>query len=339
MKTSKTKTTGSLIAVAVVSLIMGGGVANAKDTVTLRLLTSWDPSVNPGVKYGAGQFVQNVKMLSKGHIKIAQFGPEAVAAFKQFPALQNGVFDMLFTHPAYHADAIRIGMGMDVVNGSAAVRRECGLTNLIAKAYAKKTGVNYFAVFPSGFGYELFTTKKPKDQAKALAGFRIRGTQFYDPVINGLGASPVKIPTPETYTAVQRGLLDGAFTGGGAREAVKGSWPEVFKYQIKPDLGEVNYILLFNAKSWNKLSPKDQQILQKAAEEAQPVAAKMMVAITNKYETILRKKVPALQLSPAVRKEYQSDFFHGIIAKFVLPNKAYGARVAHALTCVGQKSD
>ncbi len=91
---------------------------------------------------------------------------------------------------------------------------------------------------------------------------RVYGSESAD-LAKALGAAPVSIPFGEVYTALQRGVVDGAMTSATNAEPMK--FFEVSKYMNFWNLsGGSTEWLATNAKAWNAL-PKDlQDVVQSA---------------------------------------------------------------------------
>jgi len=337
---NKKKLSLSFICVLTVLAIMSAPAAMAE--VKLRMLSTWAAGTDDGVDLGAIPFAKRVAELSGGEVTIEFFGPAAVPAFRQFDAIEHRVFDMLFTHTAYHADSVKVGMGLDLAEGSAQVRRECGLTKAVNDAYLAKSNLSYLAQFPTGHGYRLYLAKAMNEEGGPIEGFRIRGTDFYNPVIHGMGASSVRVSSAETYTAAQRGMIDGAFNGSGALGTLeKLSWNEVMSYAVEPALGEVVYALFVNKDSWDELDEDVRKIIRQAIEEAQ---------VERREKGIERdrrgmKKFPAagvkiVELKGDDREAFEDFYYDGIAQNYVLDaNPEHGPKIMKALECLRDRSE
>lgn len=114
--------------------------------------------------------------------------------------------------------------------------------------------------------------RKPED----MAGLKIRvaGAVAAD-VVKALGATPVQMPIPQVYNALQTGLIDGIITGASAISDFKLS--EVANsYTIGAPLGHISFFTVMNQAKYDSL-PDDQKAaidansgrgLSKSAEDA-----------------------------------------------------------------------
>ena len=87
----------------------------------------------------------------------------------------------------------------------------------------------------------------------------MRGTPAYHPLIRMLGGAPVVLPIPEVYTALEKGVIDGAASPVVGLLGVK--WYEVAKYLAQPSFGFTHQLFLMNLATWNRLSDADKKVL------------------------------------------------------------------------------
>lgn len=210
----------------------------------------------------AQPFMKLVVQESGGDITISYTGPDAVPALQQFEPVQSGAFDVLFTHPAYHAGTTTLGLAIDAIAVDPAKRRSVGIIDYIDRYY-QKLGMKLIAAPATGsHGFRYFL-KAPITGMPGLAGRKIRGTVSYFPMIQALGGTGVVMSGGEVYSALQTGVIDGAAWGlNGAKDF---KWYEVAKYMADPVFGQVGVMIFMNLNSWNKLSDKDKAAIQRVA--------------------------------------------------------------------------
>jgi TRAP-type transport system periplasmic protein len=216
----------------------------------IRLLSSWDKT-NPAVGTLAEAFAKNVETATKGGLKFIINGPETVPPFEQLQPVAAGAFQMLFTHAIYHYGTTGSGVGMDAVRGDPESRRKSGMIELLDQHY-RKLGVKVVAVAISATrGYHI-VLRAPVNPTGDLQGRKLRGTPSYHQVFSLLGASAVVLPGGEVYTALEKGVVDGAAWPASGVMAMR--WHEVAKYMLRPGFGLSHYLMLMNLDSWNRLS-------------------------------------------------------------------------------------
>ena len=185
-----------------------------------------------------------------------------MGGWEQLQPVSSGVFDMLFTHGVYHAGSKGLALVIDAIDLNPVMRRKVGITDLIDKYYQKQHNLKMVSMpSMSFFGYHLYT-KKPLTAAGDIKGQRIRGTQSYQRVIESLGGSLVVLPFGETYSALQKGVVDGvAFPAAGVLST---KHYEVTQYRLRPTFGTSNEPIFINLDKWNRLSTDEQAILLEA---------------------------------------------------------------------------
>jgi len=107
---------------------------------------------------------------------------------------------------------------------------------------------------------QFFFTKKPIRTPDDFKGMKTRshGTALSDWII-GMGAVPQFVAFAETYTALERGILDAGVTG--ADPAYGQRWYEVTKYMAGPLVTFTTISETMNKKVWESLPPDIQAIL------------------------------------------------------------------------------
>lgn len=103
-------------------------------------------------------------------------------------------------------------------------------------------------------------------------------------VVEAMGATPVQMPAPEIYNALQTGLIDGVLTGSSAIGDFK--LDEVANsYTLGAPLGHIAFYLVMNADRYNSLSAEhkaaidanSREILSKSAEDGWNAKAQRVI--------------------------------------------------------------
>lgn len=287
----------SICAVAATMMVGATGVLEARE---LRVISGFDANYLWKVEV-LDPFLEVVSRNTDNAITFRVNGPDTVPTYEQLQPTQAGVFDVLFTHPAYHSGTTGVGMSIDAISSDPAKRRAAGVFDTIADHYRTKQGLELISAPPigsQGFRYYLRT---PITNDPGLQGMKIRGTASYFPMIRALGGSPVNLPGGEMYTALERGTIDGA------------AWPttgvidfkvhEVAKYYTNPTFGQVGTMIFFNARTWASLSPQQQDVILEAGRQAEENAARLFDELGNTELEALR--AAGLEETPFSEKNAQ----------------------------------
>jgi len=174
-------------------------------------------------------WVKRVNEACKGTIRINWVGgPEVIPPFEQATALQKNVVQVAFIPAAYYrlllpeADAISLSK-----YDFAEARKPGGLWDFMVERH--KT----IGMMPVGtWLYDPFYlyVNRPIKHLKDLKGLKMRTAAKYDKMMKKLDIIPVTVQFSETYTALQRGLVDGfGWTTLGPRQW---GWLDSCKYVI-----------------------------------------------------------------------------------------------------------
>jgi len=271
------------VAALTVSLLATSLSASAQQ---FRMLSSWDKNYpyNPII---LEPFMKGIEEASNGRMKFTVSGPETVPPFEQLEPVSSGVFQFLFTSGAYHFGTTPLMLAVEGLDADLETVRKIGLADYLDKHY-QKMGLKLVAMPITAKGAYHLILKEPVSKNGDLAGRKIRGTPSHAPIIKLMGASMVTLPPAEIYTALDKGVVDGA---AWPRIGVLDyRWNEVSKYLLRPGYG-VNYEPIFmNLAAWNKLSPADQKIIKDVAHKIEDTWYVESVKLWDREEKALIAK-------------------------------------------------
>lgn len=187
-------------------------------------------------------------------------------------------------------------------------------------AYSVLSDSQFFRIFadtlpPKGFmmiGYgenemrDLTNTKRIVRKPADVKGLKIRVMEapiFLD-TWTTLGASPVPMPFPEIYSALQQGVIDAQENP--LMTSVLMKFTEVSTYATITNYSLTSTIKIVNIDVWNRFTPEQQQILlqgaQLAMKENRERSIDMISDIVGKLEA--EGKVTITRLTKAERDEF-----------------------------------
>lgn len=274
---------------------------------TLRLLSSWDTTYN-AVPVFVDAFIERVAELSGGEITITMSGPETVPPFEQLQPVSAGLFDMLFTHGAYHLGETAMAFGMDAVVDDPQVRRDSGIYDLIDEHYAKHN-LKMLGAFSAASGYHIML--RAPLQGEGLQGLRIRASGTYHDFVTTLGGSVVTLPASEIYSALERGVVDGA--AWPVFGAMDYRWYEVADYMTRPAFGINNHTMFVNLDRWNGLSEAHRAILTQAAQEIEVEGRTRFVDLwAAEEQAMIDAGLAITEFDPATAARVEALFAEGV---------------------------
>ena len=119
-------------------------------------------------------------------------------------------------------------------------------------------------------GTRHFTNNvRPVHSPKDMKGlkFRVMQSPIYVKMVEAMGASATPLASGEIYTACQTNVVDGQENP--VWNIVANKWYEVQKYiTLDGHTWSENFVMI-NSKFWNKLTPEQQRIIERAAYHAQ----------------------------------------------------------------------
>lgn len=259
---------------ALTALLAFAASAQAQ-TRELKALSSFAPNI-PFSREIIQVYADNVRKASGGKLTMRLSGPEVIPVTAQFEPTTTGAFDLLFTHPAYHSGTTAIGLAMDAILPDPAKRRSSGVFDFVDRYY-QKLGMKLIAVTPTGSKGFQYVLKDPIKGPNGLQGMKIRATVSYFPMIKALGGVPVVMGAGDVYSALERGVVDGAAWGTTGVADFK--WNEVAKYLARPTFGQASLMIFMNLKTWNSLTPAQQKVLNDEA-------IKLEIATRNRFDAL-----------------------------------------------------
>jgi TRAP-type C4-dicarboxylate transport system substrate-binding protein len=237
-------------------------VAPALAQVIKLTLADQNPQTGWGGVEALQPWVKKVEEATKGKVKIDVYYSQTLAKAPDiWNAVKTGVADMGWCFHGYWPDMTPLA---DVITlpGLPVKTAEKG-SEVLWKLYEKFPAIqNHFKdvhvlMLWTSHPYILITTKKQVKTMEDLKGLKIRVTGG-PPTdqMKALGATPILMPMPDTYLAMDKGVIDGM--GAPWEPILAHRLYEVVKYYTIVPLSAVYFSMPINKQRWNSL-PKDVQ--------------------------------------------------------------------------------
>ncbi len=246
-----------------VCFFLGSSVAQAQ-TIVLKSFTNW-PISNYNVD-SFKHFMQLVNEKAKGELEIKLMGgPELISVKESLGALGRGMMDMEHDNNIHFA----ISQAADFSSSPAVavkIWQDPDFLRMIDMYYRERANIVVLGAAGNPHQFYLCTTKKPVTRLEDVKGLRIRTHGgLANVVVAALGAAPTRIPSPEVYTALERGVVDGAMRPH--QSLLDYGELEVLRYIVTPELFRANAMICMNQDSWKRLPEHLQKLLRDAASD------------------------------------------------------------------------
>ncbi len=221
----------------------------------------------------------------KHSVKISVVGPAAIGSMKQWEAVKSGVVDMHYGPPTYYKGAAPEAGVSDLATTPFPQQRKNGAYKMLDELHNKKLNSKLIMQVMQGVKFYLYTSKPHKN--KRFDGFRLRSAPLYDNFFKSLGASPLRMPAPAVYTALERKTVDGL--GWPLWGVSDFSWDKFIKYRHGPGYFSAILNTLMNKKKWDSLSAAQRNCIHGSATSFE-VAWPSKVQAQDKKEAARQKK-------------------------------------------------
>ncbi|WP_280554036.1 TRAP transporter substrate-binding protein [Halomonas sp. 25-S5] len=254
----KTQFTACLLAASIAGL----GAASAQSATTLRMAHFW-----PGAS-GINQeifkaWAATIEEESGGELRVEMFPSGTLAKPDSlYEAAANGIADISATAQGYTAGRFPLSQVVELPGvATTATQGACVLQTLydegrLDEEYADTRPLFMFTTGPGGIHTIDTDVQVPSD----LEGLRIRRpTAVAGEMLENMGASPVGMPAPDIYTAMQRGVIDGLSFPW---EGLKGfRINELVSYHTEVPFYTLIFVATMNQRAYDNLSPEQQAVI------------------------------------------------------------------------------
>ena len=186
---------------------------------------------------------------------------------EQYNRAVDGVTDIAFGLPGYTASNFQKTLLTElpgVLSADTGTAAMLDRADLIADEFKRVTLLGIWNNAPN----VIFTASKPIRALEDLKGLKIRvPSRNAGLVVEAWGATPVSMPAPEIYNAMQTGVIDGAMTDPSTLGGFK--LGEVTNYiTMGMDTTISSFFLIMNRDSFAALSDDQQKAVMAAGREA-----------------------------------------------------------------------
>ena len=275
---SKLSLSKTLVCASLLSLFSLNAVAQEK--ITLKLAHNLERS--HVVHQALDEMAKQVKQLSDGRMTIRIYPSSQMGSAREtLELLQNGALDMTKSSAS---DLESFDNVYAIYNLPFLFKDQAHFNNVVFGNVGKEImestkDKGFFALSAYVAGTRSFYAGKPITKPEDLKGLKIRvqASPTTIKMIELMGGSPTPISFGEVYTAMQQGVVDGAENN--VPSWVQTRHIEIAKVFSEDEHASIPDFLVISTKTWNKLTPEQKEILQKAAKYSETYQQKLWTKI------------------------------------------------------------
>jgi TRAP-type transport system periplasmic protein len=244
----------------------GEGAGKAPQAVRLTYSIFFPPTHIQAIE--GTRWAQEVERRSGGRIKIDIFaGGTLTKADQCYQGVMDGISDIGMSCLAYTRGRFPLLEGIDLPVGYPDGAVATSIANALVAKYQPRELEDTHLLYLHAHGPGILASKKPVHSLEDLKGMKVRATGLSAKIVERLGAVAVGMSQPETYEALQKGVVEATLC---PIETLKG-WKQAEVIQTVTDATAIGYttamFVTMNRDRWNALTPDLQAIFTEVSAE------------------------------------------------------------------------
>lgn len=253
-------------AVLSAAFLAGCGRRSADGPVELSYSVFFPPTHSQCV--AAVEWAREIERRSGGRVKITVYpGGTLTKAAHCYEGVVTGISDLGMSCFAYTRGRFPLLEGLDLPLGYPNGRTATRVAHEMVKSFAPGEVADTKVLYVHAHGPGILASRVPVRALEDLQGMKIRATGLSSKIVQCLGGAPVGMSQPETYEALQRGVVNATLC---PVETLKG-WKQGEVVQYITDTSAIGYttamFVAMNREKWAALSPELQEIFTAVSEE------------------------------------------------------------------------
>lgn len=216
----------------------------------------------------AESWAQEINKRTNGQVEITVYPAGTLTKAPQcYDGVVNGISDIGMSCFAYTRGRFPLMEGVDLPLGYPGGAVATKIATAAALKFKPKELDDVHVLYIHAHGPGILASKKPVNKLEDLKGMQVRATGLSSKIVQNLGGTPVAMSQPETYEALQKGVVEATFC---PVETLKG-WKQGEVINSVTDTSVIGYttsmFVVMNKDAWAKLSPEQQKIFDEVSAE------------------------------------------------------------------------
>ncbi len=264
------KRTSVLVVIIAVSLLSGlSGCSKSPDAqqvIELSYSVFFPPS---HIQCKTAQtWADEVAKRTDGKVKITVYPAGTLTKAPQcYEGVVSGVSDIGMSCFAYTRGRFPLLEGLDLPLGYPDGLVATRVATEMVKKYQPKEVSDVHVLYVHAHGPGILASRKPVRELKDMTGLKVRATGLSSKIVQSLGGAPIAMSQPETYEALQKGVVEATFC---PIETLKG-WKQGEVINSITETSVIGYttsmFVVMNKGAWDRLSPELQKIFTEVSND------------------------------------------------------------------------
>lgn len=216
----------------------------------------------------AMDWAKEIEKRSEGSIKITVYpGGQLTKAPQVYEGVVTGISDIGMSCFAYTRGRFPLLEGLDLPLGYPDGKTATRIATAMALKYQPEEVQDTHVLYIHAHGPGILASKKPVRTLADVKGLKVRATGLSSKIVAALGGAPVGMSQPETYEALQKGVVEATMC---PIETLKG-WKQGEVIDYVTDTSMIGYttsmFVVMNKGKWEALSPNQQKIFTEVSAE------------------------------------------------------------------------
>jgi TRAP-type C4-dicarboxylate transport system substrate-binding protein len=216
----------------------------------------------------AKTWAAEIEKRTNGQVKIKIFPGGTLSAAPQcYNGVVTGISDIGMSCFAYTPGRFPLLEGLDLPLGYPDGMTATRVANELLAKYKPAEVDDVHVLYIHAHGPGILASKKPVRNLEDFQGMKVRATGLSTKIVKALGGSPVGMAQPETYEALQKGVVEATLC---PIETLKG-WKQGEAISYVTDSSAIGYttamFVVMNKGVWEKLPADVQQVFAETSKE------------------------------------------------------------------------